>query len=263
LLNFPESEMSRALILLIFMVFATISCRVNWSLTISRDDFDLMYYMKLIREENLAVGHSVVIVLPHAEQDSSNIAEFYLIKKLSARWPTLVFNVRYEMEGNMLLEIHKHGNYIILISGPCQDWEERISRFQQQLSSLRFGNTRQSWNPRAKFLLSVMSGCSHFDTTLVSRAVLNAFWFHGVLKAVVPFRKSSEGRSKESLQSTSYSKQGTHLELQTWFPYENSQRCDAAEGTVPVKVSRYEILAISEEATCLNAILLRNFTNVL
>jgi hypothetical protein len=30
--------------------------------------------------------------------------------------------------------------------------------------------------------------------------------------------------------------QGTYLELHTWYPYENSDRCNPAEGTVPVKV---------------------------
>jgi hypothetical protein len=140
------------------------------------------------------------------------------------------------VEENMFFEAHKHGNYIILISGPCQDWEERISRFRQQLSTLRFGNTRKSWNPRAKFLVTVMSDCPYFDTTLISRAILNEFWFHRVLKAAVLFRKFSEDGIKQSQKNTSYSKQGTHLELQTWFPYENSEWCDPAEGTVPVKV---------------------------
>jgi hypothetical protein len=32
------------------------------------------------------------------------------------------------------------------------------------------------------------------------------------------------------------SPQGTYLELHTWYPYENSNRCNPAEGTVPVKV---------------------------
>jgi hypothetical protein len=84
------------MILLIFMVFATISCRVIWSLKISRDDFDLMDYTKLISEEHFAVGHSVVIVLPYGKQASSYNALFYLIKNLhtSVKWSILVFNAR-------------------------------------------------------------------------------------------------------------------------------------------------------------------------
>ncbi|GFG30595.1 hypothetical protein Cfor_01853, partial [Coptotermes formosanus] len=197
-----------------------------------------MDYTKLISEEHFAVGHPVVIVLPHGEQGSSSKAVSYLIKKLhaSVQWPLFVFNTRYEMEANVLIETHKHGSYIILISGSCQDWEEHVSGLRQQLSILRFGNTWESWNPRAKFLVSVMSDCPHFDTTLISRAILNEFWSHGVVKAIVLFKKSSEGRGKKSEKNTSHSTQDSHMEIQTWFPYENSQRCDPVEGTVPVKV---------------------------
>jgi hypothetical protein len=64
------------MVVLKFMVFATISCRVILSLNITRDDFEQMDYTKLISEENFAVGHPVVIVLPHEEQGSSNNAVF-------------------------------------------------------------------------------------------------------------------------------------------------------------------------------------------
>jgi hypothetical protein len=80
-----------------------------------------------------------------------------------------------------------------------------------------------------------MSDCSQFDTTLISRATLHEFWLHGILEAALLFRKYSEVRGKFP-KSTSDSKQGTNLELHTWFPYENSQRCDPAEGTVAAKV---------------------------
>jgi hypothetical protein len=230
--------MSLELVVLIFMAFATISCRELRSLKITLDDFHLMDYTKLIREEHFAVGHSLVIVLLLGKQNSSNNAVFYLIKKLHAlvQWPILVFNARYEMEPNMFIETHKHGSYIILISEPCQAWKDNISRFLQQLSCLRSGNTRQSWSPRAKFLVSITSDCSHFDTTLISTAILNVFWFHGVLKAAVLIMKSSEIGGKGSQQYISDSTQGTQLELHAWYPYENSQPCDPAEGTVPVKV---------------------------
>jgi hypothetical protein len=82
------------------------------------------------------------------------------------------------MEANVFIEKHKQGNYILPISGPCQDWEELVSGFQQQLSRLRFGYARESLNPRAKFLVSLMSNCSHFDATLISRAILDEFWSH-------------------------------------------------------------------------------------
>jgi hypothetical protein len=42
--------------------------------------------------------------------------------------------------------------------------------------------------------------------------------------------------SRDLQQNTVYSEQGTYLEWYVWYPYENSDRCNPAEGTVPVKV---------------------------
>ncbi|GFG37213.1 hypothetical protein Cfor_06114 [Coptotermes formosanus] len=136
----------------------------------------------------------------------------------------------------MYVETHKHGNYIILLSGPCQEWEELISRFWQQLSILIFGDVMESWNPAGKFVVSVMLNSTHFNNTLISRAIFDELWFSGVVKATVLSMHSNEHGSKNVQQNTSFSAQGTSLELHTWYPYENSERCSPAEGTVPVKV---------------------------
>ena len=38
------------------------------------------------------------------------------------------------------------------------------------------------------------------------------------------------------VKHTSHSEQDKYLELHTWYHYENSERCNPAEGTVPVQV---------------------------
>ncbi|GFG37207.1 hypothetical protein Cfor_06109 [Coptotermes formosanus] len=170
--------------------------------------------------------------------DSPNNDVSFLIEKLhiAGQWPVLVFDVTVRMKENMYVETHKHGNYIILMSGPCQEWEEHISRFQQQLSSLISGDVLQSWNPAAKFIVSVMLNCTHFNNTFISKAILDELWFKGDVKATVLFVHSNEQRGKNAQQNTSFSAQGTSLELHTWYPYENSERCSPAQGTAPVKV---------------------------
>jgi hypothetical protein len=107
-----------------------------------------MEYTKLISD----VGRSLVIVIDSLNNDVS-----FLIEELhkAGRWPVLVFNASDFVREYMYVETQKHGSYILLISGPRQEWEEHISNFRQQLSSLIFGDTRQSWNPAAKFVVSV------------------------------------------------------------------------------------------------------------
>jgi len=81
-----------------------------------------------------------------------------------------------------------------------------------------------------------MSNCTQFENKLISRAILERLWVYNIMNATVLFLKSNEPAGNDLQQNTTDSPQGTYLELHTWYPYENSERCSPAEGTVPVKV---------------------------
>jgi len=234
-----KSEMSpKAIIVFIFTV-VVISPTVHGSPTITEQDYSQMYYTKLISEEYFTAGRPLVILLPLAEESSTNKEEGYLIEELhkSDLWPILVCNVGYKMDGNTYKEIHPHGSYIILTSVTCRVWEENIGNFMWQMNQLVFrDNTKYSWNPRAKFVVSVVSNCRHFENKFISRAILEHLWFYDVMDAVVLFLKSNEHAGNDLLQNTTESTQSTYLELHTSYPYENSDRCHPVAGTVPVKV---------------------------
>jgi len=63
------------------------------------------------------------------------------------------------------------------------------------------------------------------------------------MNTAVLFLKSNEQADNDLQQNTTNSTQGTYLELHTWYPYENSDRCNPDEGTVPVKVFTVRILS--------------------
>jgi hypothetical protein len=54
-----------------------------------------MHYTKLISEEHFTAGRPLVIVLPLAEEGTTNEDVGYLIEELhtSVRWPIVVYNV--------------------------------------------------------------------------------------------------------------------------------------------------------------------------
>ena len=252
--HFTHNQMSpRSMIVLIFSVIAVISPTVHGSLTITDHEYPLMHFTKLISEEHFTAGRPLVIVLPIdplrvalSLVNSSNKEVGYLIEELhkSGRWPILVHNFDYKMNGNMYTEIHQHGSYIILTSVPCTFWENYITGFFYQFHVLFYGNnTKHSWNPRAKFVVSVKSNCTLLDNKLISRTILKNLWNFNVMKAAVLFLKSNEHTGNDMQQNTSDSAQGTYLELHTWYPYENSDRCNPAGGTVPVKVFRVRNLS--------------------
>jgi hypothetical protein len=217
------------------MAVTAISHTVHRSLPITDHEYPLMHYTKLISDKHFTAGRPLVIVLPLEEKSSPNNEVGYLIEEMhkSGRWPIIVYNVSYKMNGNTYTDVHKHGSYILLISGPCKEWEERISRYLRQLYEHSGGN---SWNLGAKFVVSVMTNCTYQENKNYSRSILNELWLYEVMNVAVLFMQSNKHAGNDLQKNTIDSSQGTHLELNTWYPYESSDRCNPAEGTVPVKV---------------------------
>ena len=225
--------------LMVLFIFVTVvSCTVRASMQITPHDYSLVHYASLISEENFTPGRPLVIVLPLAEEGSTSNEVRYLIQEIhtSSRWPVLVFSVSKEMDQNMYTEIHQHYSYVILITASCKKWEQNTVDFQKQLSVLSGGNLRESWNPNARFVIQVMANCKHFDCKNISRSILSHLWTYQVSNVIVLFLKPNAHGSNDPQQNTSDLPKGTSLEIHTWYPYENSDRCNPDDGTVPVKV---------------------------
>jgi hypothetical protein len=95
-LHLSENQLSKKGMILGILVAVTIlSCPVYGSLPITENEYSLMHYTKLISEEYFTFGRSLVIVLPLAEDNTTNEDVGYLIEELhtSGRWPILVYNV--------------------------------------------------------------------------------------------------------------------------------------------------------------------------
>jgi hypothetical protein len=130
-----------------FTAVVVISPTVHGSVQITEVDYPLMHYTKLISDEHFTPGRPLVIVLPLAGEASTNKEMGYLTEELyaSGRWPILVYNFSYKMDENKYAHIHQDGSYIILISGPCKQWEVHISLLWEKLHELSVGNnTRRS-----------------------------------------------------------------------------------------------------------------------
>jgi hypothetical protein len=167
------SESAMIVPILTFLVL--ISNTAKGSLQITHHEYPLMHFTKLISEEIFTAGFPLEVVLPLAwAEDSPNKEVEYLIEELhtSGRWPILVHNVSYKMKRYRYTEIHPRGSYIILISGPCNLWEVHVIRFWLQLYELCIAKASwYSWNPKANFIVSLLSNCTHIENTKFSRAL--------------------------------------------------------------------------------------------
>jgi len=175
-------------------------------------------------------------MLPIAGEGSSSNEMRYLIQDiyLTSRWPVLVLNVSNEMTQSMYTELQEHYIYIVLISGPYKDWERNTFGIRKQLSALSEGKMRESWKPNARFIIQVMANCTQFESKNISRSILSHLWTYQVSNAAFLFQKPDAYRDDDMQKKNSNSAQSTYWELHTWYPYENSDRCNPADGKVPV-----------------------------
>jgi hypothetical protein len=144
---------------------------------------------------SLTAGSPLVIVLPLAEEGTNKEESEYLKKELhtSARWPILVYNVGFKMKGNMYNVMHQVGSNIILTSGPCFIRQLYIKNFSGHLNELIFGvNWEDSWNPRAKVVVPIMSNCTQVHYKNISRDILELMWKFKVMNAAFLFLKSNK-----------------------------------------------------------------------
>ena len=98
-----KSIIKGGMILGIWVAVTVISCPVHCSLPTADRKFPLMHYTKLISEEHFTAGRPLVTVLPLEDEHCTNKGVGYLIEELhtSGSWPILVYNVSYDMNGNI------------------------------------------------------------------------------------------------------------------------------------------------------------------
>jgi hypothetical protein len=79
-----------------------------------------------------------------------------------------------------------------LTSGPRVEWELYIRCISQQLNYFIYEcYLKNSWNPRAKFVVSVISNCTQFDNKFISTTIMQNLWFYHVRNATVLFLKTN------------------------------------------------------------------------
>jgi len=122
---------------------------------------------------------------------------------------------------------------------------------------------RESWNPNARFVIQFMANCTHSDSKTISQSILSLIWTYQVSNAIVLFLKPNAHGSNDLQQHTSDLAKSRYLDIHSWYPYENSDRCNPADGTVPVKMFNVRNLSdIRKKTTFLKGYKIKIFTNV-
>jgi hypothetical protein len=178
-LYFPDNQLPpRAMIFLILIDVALISCTLHSSQQVTDHEYPLMHYTHNISEEHFTAERPLVIVLLLAEEYSSNKEVEHLIEALnkSVRRPILVFNVTDEINGNVYTEIHQHFSYIILKSWPSHEWNKTLSDSWNSSRLFMWVKFWESWNPMTRFVVLFMANCTCFESKNISQPIRSDFW---------------------------------------------------------------------------------------
>ena len=172
-----------------------------------------------------------------------------------------MFNVSNEIKENIYTEIHQHYIYITLLSGKCMDWKRKHFRFSE--TDLEFVRRKLEGNMEYDFKSHYPSYgklCA-FYTKNISLSILSHLWTYYVINTAALFLKPNAHGGNDLQKNTSHSAQFTHLELHTWYPYENSDRCKPADGTVPVELFTVRNVIDIIETTYLKGFMI-NFSQI-
>jgi hypothetical protein len=104
-----------------------------------------------------------------------------------------------------------------------------------------------------------MSNCTQFDNKNISSTILGLLSNYQVTNVAVLFPNSNEHACYDLQNTITQTAHGTYLELHTWYPYENSDRCIPAKGTAIVKVFAMRYLSDFRRNDIFRGYIDRNF----
>ncbi|XP_069675577.1 uncharacterized protein [Periplaneta americana] len=114
----------------------------------------------------------------------------------------------------------KQASYVMLLSDVSLADDTMVTNFAEQLQILA---SSLSWNPRGKFIVSVLSNSgSRNKQSLVIKGIFEKLWIYKVINVVVAIKQKSKLNGKVT----------EVLNIYTWFPYQTPKKCKKVEDIV-------------------------------
>ena len=121
-------------------------------------------------------------------------------------------------------------NYIIIV------YVEKESEVIEELGGkLYLLSIRASWNPRARFVVSVTITNDVYKCQETAKIVLEELWSLKILDAIV-ILKSPQTQTTGNDAGTYSNIRDQNLEIYTWFPHHDQLRCWAFHDVIPLDI---------------------------
>jgi hypothetical protein len=128
---------------------------------------------------------------------------------------------------------HKLESCLFLTPSSCNHESDIVQSVKSQLKRL---SSYPEWNPRARFVVTVMNICFKYNAEELSQRILVELWKRKILNAIVliPLTNTSpsEGATGNRTRTDGLVIQVPTLGMYTWFPYRGPDRCSVVDEAV-------------------------------
>ena len=229
----------------ISILFFSISYWVSDIVTANMTDVQhLVTCLRTISHKHFTPGSTAVLFSSRRIGDSNrsftlnpstmNDLESHLILELNhlALGPFVVFQHPNENSVDSLEEVVQkiYINCIIVVY--VEKEREVIEELGGKLYLL---SNKASWNPRARFVVSVSITNDVYNCQATAKMVLEELWSFKILNAIV-ILKSPQTQTNGNDSGTFSNIRDQNLEIYTWFPYQDQGRCSAFHDVIPFDI---------------------------
>jgi hypothetical protein len=127
----------------------------------------------------------------------------------------------------------KQDSYLLLTPSCSYQEFDIVKSVKEQLKQL---SSYPGWNPRARFVVTVMKICSEYNAEKLSQRILVELWNWKVVNSIIliplTYASQSEAARGSRTRDEGLVMEAPALGLYTWFPYRGPNQCSVVDEAV-------------------------------
>ncbi|PNF33402.1 hypothetical protein B7P43_G04163 [Cryptotermes secundus] len=233
------------------MTLLTLTCVTVARADVSTDvqEWHLVRCLKSISQRYFSTGETLAVSL-HEEalhtsgRRSENFTNFgpvsidvvgYISEEMhrTETRSVVISNVFTDYEPTEWNSNHKPESYLLLAPSSCNHESDIVQSVRSQLKRL---SSYPEWNPRARFVVTVMNISFKYNAVEVSQRILVELWKRKILNAIVLIPLTHTSQSEDATDTRKrpdgHIMEVPALGIYTWFPYQGPNRCSVVDEAV-------------------------------
>ncbi|PNF33397.1 hypothetical protein B7P43_G04166 [Cryptotermes secundus] len=227
-----------------YMILLTLTCVTVARADVSTDvqEWHIVRCLRSISQRSFSTGETLAMSLHEEALHASGrrSENFTHLGRVSSDVVGYIFEEMHQSESrnvvisNIFTDVdptewnsnHKPQSYLLLTPSSCNHESDIVQSVKSQLKRL---NSYPEWNPRARFVVTVMNISFKYNAEKLSQRILVELWKRKILNAIVLTPLTNTSQSQVAT-GTRRRPDGLVMEvpalgIYTWFPYQGPNRC--------------------------------------